>query len=136
MWIRIATRYEFVSVREITAKLRLHESNTRSNARGMERSLLKSLDVLFSTYAGEPRIRGYERRTRAAVCTMIAINYYGCGEFTVARQFLWKALRACPLHVFAWRWHYTLVRMSTGRSVSATLRRWKWVWQRGRAEIE
>lgn len=130
MWARIATRYEFVAVPEITAKLRVHDGNTRGNAPRMERSSLKALDVLFSVYGTDVRLRGYEGLAHAAVYTLIAINYYGEGNMRRSRQFLRYALAACPSYCLNLRWSFTLLRTLLGSRLSFALRRRRWNWQR------
>lgn len=130
MWARIATRYEFVAVPEITAKLRVHGANTRGNAPGMERSSLKAVDVLFSAYGTDSRLRGYEGVARAAVYTLIAINYYGEGDMSRSRHFLRRAVAACPSYCLNRRWSFTLLRTLLGARLSFALRQRRWSWRR------
>lgn len=132
MWVRIASLYPFGYVNEISTKSRIHDYSLMRNPEGMERSILKGLEIIWTNEALLPRISHLKNKSYASLYTYIAINYYASGQMAKARKYLRKSIEIYPPHLFNRKFVYTFLRSLLGRRVSQFIRKQKYRIKRNR----
>lgn len=132
MWVRVASQYPLGYISEASTKSRIHHSKLMGNPEGMERSILRGLEIIWTNENLLPRISHLKNRSYASLYTYIAINYYASGQMAKAREYLKEAVGIHPPQLFDRKFVYTFLRSLLGRKVSQFLRKQKYLIKRNR----
>ena len=110
-WLRLSLITDFAYAPEVTAKYRIHATNTVNDALGMRRSMCGAVE---SFCASEDLTSGYQkylRRARAKIALTNAINYCSINELSQSMKFLRDAASAHPPIILDPRYGYTIARL-------------------------
>jgi glycosyltransferase involved in cell wall biosynthesis len=121
-WVRLSLKVQFAHLPGAFARIRVHPSNTMSDAATMERGMRYAYELVSAADYLTPRQRRLLPRARAKVAFHSAINYCVAGDRKRTWALLAEAVRCAPGVVLDPRFGYTCVHGMLPIGVSKYLR--------------
>lgn len=110
LWVRLSTLTKFYHRQTVTAKIRVHESNTMGDAEGMKRAMNRAVELMAESSHLSIDDKKLLRRTRAMVSLFSAINLCTVKRKRDSYRALRDAVTLSPSVVLDTRFGYTALR--------------------------